>query len=83
MFVPIDRRKMWLWRALDDEGEFRDVLVQKRRKAAALKLLCSLLRDQGIRLAYSGSYANAMAARASRPGTPSTRRPPRSHGTCR
>lgn len=31
---------MWRWRAIDDEGEVFDVLVQERRnKSAALKLL--------------------------------------------
>jgi transposase-like protein len=40
---------MWLWRAVDDEGEVLDVLVQKRRnKHAALKLLRKLLRNQGV-----------------------------------
>ena len=49
MYVRIGGRKMWLWRAVDDEGEVLDVLVQKRRnKAAALKLLRRLLRNQGI-----------------------------------
>lgn len=41
---------MSLWRAVDDEGELLDMLVQKRRnKAAALKLLRTLLRNQGVR----------------------------------
>jgi len=49
MVVKIAGRRMWLWRAVDDEGEVLDVLVQKRRnKAAALKLLRKLLRNQGI-----------------------------------
>ena len=49
VFVRIGGRKMWLWRAVDDEGAVLDVLVQKRRnKAAALKLLRRLLRNQGI-----------------------------------
>lgn len=40
---------MYLWRAVDDEGEVPDVLVQKRRnKHAALKLLRRLLRNPGI-----------------------------------
>ena len=40
---------MYLWRAVDDEGEALDVLVQKRRnKHAALKLLRRLLKNQGI-----------------------------------
>ncbi|WP_421936505.1 IS6 family transposase [Phenylobacterium sp.] len=50
MFVRIGGRKMWLWRAVDDEGEVLDVLVQKRRnKPAALKLLRKLLRNQVVR----------------------------------
>lgn len=40
---------MYLWRAVDDEGEVLDVLVQKRRnKDAALNLLRKLLRNQGV-----------------------------------
>ena len=49
MYVRIGGQKMWLWRAVDDEGEVLDVLVQKRRnKHAALKLLRKLLKTQGI-----------------------------------
>jgi len=40
---------MYLWRAVDCEGEVLDVLVQKRRnKRAALKLFRKLLKNQGI-----------------------------------
>jgi len=49
MYVRIGGQKIWLWRAVDDEGEVLDVLVQKRRnKHAALKLLGKLLKTQGI-----------------------------------
>ena len=49
MVVRIGRDRMYLWRAVDDEGEVLDVLVQKRRnKAAALKLLRKLLKNQGL-----------------------------------
>jgi len=49
MVVKIGGRRMYLWRAVDDEGEILDVMVQKRRnKAAALKLLRRLLKSQGI-----------------------------------
>ena len=49
MYVRIGGRKMWLWRAVDDEGEVLDVLVQKRRnKHAPLKLLRKLLKNQGF-----------------------------------
>lgn len=44
--VRIRRRRMYLWREVDDEGEVLDVLVQKRRnRHAALKLLQRLLRN--------------------------------------
>lgn len=47
--VKIGGRRMYLWRAVDDEGEVLDVLVQKRRnKHAALKLLRRLLRKSGV-----------------------------------
>ncbi len=49
MVVRIGGKRMWLWRAVDDEGEVLDMLVQKRRnKAAALKLFRKLLRNQQV-----------------------------------
>ncbi len=40
---------MYLWRAVDAEGEVLDILVQPRRdKRAALKLMRGLLRKQGF-----------------------------------
>ena len=49
MVVRIRGVRMFLWRAVDDEGEVLDMLVQKRRSmAAALRLLRKLLRNQGI-----------------------------------
>lgn len=40
---------MYLWRAVDSEGEVLDMLVQNRRdKRVALRLLRKLLRKQGI-----------------------------------
>ena len=49
MVVKIRGKRMWLWRAVDDEGEVLDMLVQKRRnKRAALRLLRKLLKNQGI-----------------------------------
>jgi putative transposase len=38
-----------LWRAVDDEGEMLEVLIQSRRnKAAASKLIRKLLRKHGF-----------------------------------
>jgi transposase-like protein len=49
MVVRINGQRMFMWRAVDKEGEVLDVLVQKRRnKAAALKLLRKLLKTQGF-----------------------------------
>ena len=50
VFVNIGGQQMYLWRAVDGEGEVLDVLVQKRRnKRAAIKLMRKLLRKQGVR----------------------------------
>lgn len=47
--MKIGGKPMYLWRAVDGEGEVLYVLVQKRRnKRAALKLLRKLLQYQGI-----------------------------------
>jgi transposase-like protein len=49
MAVVIAGRQFWLWRAVDDEGEVLDLLVQRRRdKAAAVKLMRKLLKNQGF-----------------------------------
>src|SRR5580704_1610899 len=49
MAVLISGRQFWLWRAVDDEGEILDLLVQRRRDAkAATKLMRKLLRKQGF-----------------------------------
>ena len=45
----IGGKRMYLWRAVDDEGEVLDLVVQKRRDTdAALRLLRRLLRNQPI-----------------------------------
>ncbi|MCW2239467.1 IS6 family transposase [Azospirillum canadense] len=49
MVVRIGGTLMYLWRAVDDEGEVLEVLVQRRRdKAAALKLMRKLLKKHGV-----------------------------------
>jgi putative transposase len=48
MAVVIGGKRLWLWRAVDSEGEVLDMLVQPRRdRAAALRLMRKLLRKQG------------------------------------
>src|SRR3982074_1388217 len=45
MFVSIGGKRMYLWRAVDHEGEVLDCLVQSRRnKRAAIKLMRKLLK---------------------------------------
>ena len=47
--ISIAGQRMYMWRAVDSEGEMLDVLVQRRRdKAAALRLLRKLLLRQGF-----------------------------------
>jgi transposase-like protein len=49
MAVLIGGRQFWLWRAVDDEGEVLDLLVQRRRNAkAAARLMRKLLKKQGF-----------------------------------
>jgi len=48
MVVRINGKRMFMWRAVDDEGEVLDALVQKRRNArAAKRLLRKLLKKYG------------------------------------
>jgi transposase-like protein len=49
VYLKIDGRMVYLWRAVDAEGEVLDVLVQsKRDKRAALKLMRKLLRKYAV-----------------------------------
>jgi putative transposase len=48
MAVRIAGERMYLWRAVDDEGEVLGVLVQRRRDEAARKLMRKPLRKQGF-----------------------------------
>jgi transposase-like protein len=49
VYLKIDGRMVYLWRAVDAEGEVLDVPVQsKRDKRAALKLMRKLLRKYAV-----------------------------------
>jgi transposase-like protein len=40
---------VWIWRAVDDEGEVMDMIEQKRRDAdAAIRFLQRLLKNQHV-----------------------------------
>jgi putative transposase len=66
MVCTVGGERMFLWRAVDDEGEVMDMIVQKRRDTgAALKLLRRLLRNQHVEpetIVTDGlkSYASAL-----------------------
>jgi len=48
MAIVIRGKRHWLWRAVDNEGEVLDFLVQPKRDArAAMKLIRKLLKRQG------------------------------------
>ena len=49
MVVRIAGKRMYLWRAVDHEGEVLDMLLQRRRDSrAALRLMRKLLKKQGF-----------------------------------
>jgi len=66
VFARMAGKRMYLWRAADDEGEVLEVLAQSRRnKRAALKLMRKLLKKQGyipckIVADMLGSYSAAL-----------------------
>ena len=48
LFVNIQGRRQYLWRAVDQDGDVIDILVQSRReRPAATRFLRKLLKDQG------------------------------------
>ncbi|HEX3414917.1 MAG TPA: IS6 family transposase [Stellaceae bacterium] len=68
VYLKIDGRMAYLWRAVDAEGEVLDVLVQSRRnKHAALKLMRKLLKKYAFvpeRLVTDDLRSYGAAARA-------------------
>ena len=49
MVISIRGSRYWLWRAVDNEGEVLDFLVQRRRDAqTAKKLMVKLLKKHGF-----------------------------------
>jgi transposase-like protein len=49
LVVRIAGKRLYLWRAVDHEGEVLDMLVQRRRDSrAALRLMRKLLKKQGF-----------------------------------
>ena len=66
MVCTVAGKRMYLWRAVDDEGEVLDLVMQRGRDTdAALKLLKRLLRNQPVEPETIttdglGSYASAL-----------------------
>ena len=49
VFVSVNGKQLYVWRAVDSEGEVLDILVQPwRDRQAAFKLMRKLLKKQGI-----------------------------------
>src|SRR3954452_24124185 len=48
MVIKIAGKRLYLWRAVDNEGEVLDVLVRRGRDKAAVKLMRKLLKRQGF-----------------------------------
>src|SRR5436190_354861 len=66
MVVRIAGKRMYLWRAVDHEGEVLDMLVQRRRDTqAALRLMRKLLKKQGFAPKLLASTSWARTARLS------------------
>ena len=48
VMVSIQGRRQYLWRAVDQDGDVLDILVQSRKdKRAAKRFFCKLLKGQG------------------------------------
>jgi len=60
MAIRIAGKRVWLWRAVDQEGEVLDILVQRGRDTkAALRLMRKRLRKQGFAPAAMVTDVNA------------------------
>jgi putative transposase len=63
MVVRIAGERMYLWRAVDHEGEVLDMLVQRRRDSrAALRLMRKLLKER-LRPEVAGDRQAALVRR--------------------
>jgi putative transposase len=48
MMVPVNGERLFLWRAVDQDNQVIDILVQKRKdKKAAKRFLKKMLKHQG------------------------------------
>jgi hypothetical protein len=49
MAIRIGGRQFWLWRAVDDEGEVLDLLVQRRRRKGGREAHAEIAQKAGLR----------------------------------
>ena len=70
MAILIAGRRFWLWRAIDDEGEVLDLLVQRRRdKTAAVNSMRKAAQKARLRARRVGARQAAFICRSEvRPG---------------
>ena len=67
MFIPLNGTRQYVWRAVDQDGEILDILVQSRRnKRAAKKFFRWLLKGMGYvpRLIITDKLRSYEAAKA-------------------
>jgi DDE domain len=65
MGVLIGGKQFWPWRAVDDEGEVLDRLVQRRRdRNGAVKLMAKTAQETGLRARRSGDRQAAFLRRS-------------------
>jgi transposase-like protein len=61
MVVRIAGERMYLWRAVDDEGEVLDMLVQRQRDSrAALRLMRQAAQEAGLCAEIAGHRQAAL-----------------------
>ena len=59
LFVTIQGRQQYLWRAVDEDGDVIDILVQSRRnRRAAMRFFRKLLKARGPRTPVHGLVQN-------------------------
>jgi putative transposase len=93
MVVRIAGKRIYLWRAVDHEGEVLDMLVQRRRDSrAALRLMRKLLKKQGFApkpmvidklRSYASAFRRLGAGLSSRTRAPQKNRAENSHQVVR
>ena len=92
MVVRIAGQHLYFWRAVDNEGEVLDMVVQRRRdKAAARKLMRKLLKKQGFApteittdklRSYGAAFAEMGVTARHKRGLRKNNRTPRRTGWC-